>query len=454
MMEDAKKLTQDMGQMEQAAQDTGQMKQTAQDMGQMKQAAQDTGQIKQTVSPEGAPVKKQSLGTILLLVVGSIFIAVAACIFAYKAWAYMTEDMKKMLIVVAAAAFFGLSHLAEKKIKVRGSASALYYLATVFTGLAAAVLVDADWLHTALHLQYYRQAGFLHTTIILTALLIPMALRLYKSRKAWDCILSVGLAEAIVYSELGMFDMDSWEVVSLISCIVQIVLLYLYHRVKQMEGEKSLKLGMKIVCMVQAVLYFLIFVTSNMFAAVWWIEVSEAVISLLVLTLSFGSMYVYSRADRKIPALVNTTADLFCLTVALAGMEMKFIPEAVVFEKGLLCAAAGVWMLGRIFRLNNIEIKYVQFSLNCLIMAAWLFHNIEDGELINVLLLGGTALAMMLLAIWKNHKGYTVLGGVTLILLVLYATRRFWLSVSWWVYLMAAGMIMIGIAVERERRNR
>lgn len=444
MMEDAKKITQDMGQMEQAAQDTGQMK----------QAAQDIGQIKQTVSPERVPVKKQSLGTILLLVVGSIFIAVAACIFAYKAWAYMTEDMKKMLIVVAAAAFFGLSHLAEKKIKVKGSASAFYYLATVFTGLAAAVLVDEDWMHTALHMQYHRQAEFLHITIILTALLIPMALRLYKSRKAWDCILSVVLAEAIVYSELDVFDVDSWEVVSLISCIMQIVLLYLYHRVKQMEGEKSLKLGMKIVCMVQAVLYFLIFVISNMFVAVWWTDVSEAVISLLVLTLSFGSMYAYYRADRKIPALVNTTADLFCLTVTLAGMEMNFIPEAVVNEKGILCAAAGVWMLGRIFKQKNIDIKYVQFGLNCLIMAVWLCLNIEDGELVNVLLLGGTALAVMLLAIWKNHKGYTVLGGVTLILLVLYVTRRFWLSVSWWVYLMAAGMIMIGIAVQRERRNR
>lgn len=429
-------------------------KKIMQDMDQTKQAAQDAGQIKQTVLPQEAFVKKQSLGTVLLLVVGSIFIAVAACIFAYKAWAYMTEDMKKMLIVVAAAAFFGLSHLAEKKIKVKGSASAFYYLATVFTGLAAAILVDEDWLYTALHLQYHRQAEFLHITLILTALLIPMALRLYKSRKAWDCILSVVLAEAIVYSELDVFDVDSWEIVSLISCIMQIVLLYLYHRVKQMEGEKSLKIGMKIVCMVQAVLYFLIFVTSNMFAAVWWTEVSEAVISLLVLTLSFGSMYVYYRADRKIPALVNVTADLFCLTLALMGMEMHFIPEAVAFEKGVLCAAAGVWMLGGIFKLKNIEIKYVQLGLNCLIMAAWLYHNIEDGELVNVLLLGAAALAMMLLAIWKNHKGYIVLGGVTLILLVLYMTRRFWLSVSWWVYLMAAGMIMIGIAVERERRNR
>lgn len=395
--------------------------------------------------------KKQSLGTILLLVVGSIFIVVAACIFVYKAWGYMTEDMKKLLIVVTAALFFGLSYLAEKKIRIKGSASAFYYLGTILTGLSAAVLADTEILERLLPISY-RQAEQLCALATITALLIPMAIRLAQKKKAWDLIMTVLLAEGSIGVWLSFFDAE-YSVVSLTAFFVQAILLFLYDRVKQYEEEKSLRIGMKILCMAQAVFYFTGIVFVNMFV-VCWSDGFEEVSSIAVLLLSFGSMYVYYAKDKKIPALVNVLADLFCLVIGLAGAEMNFIPDQIFFEKGILVAAIGVWLMGGIFKVKNIDVKIVQFVLNCLLMTALLWHNIEDGELVNVLILGAVALAMLLVAVWKNRKGYIILGAVTLILLVLYVTRRFWLSVSWWFYLLIAGVVMITIAVYRERRNK
>lgn len=395
--------------------------------------------------------KKQSLGTILLLVVGSIFIAVAACIFVYKAWGYMTEDMKKLLIVVAATLFFGLSYLAEKKIHVKGSASAFYYLGTILTGLSAAVLADPEILEKLLPISY-RQADELCTLATITAMLIPMAIRLVQKKTAWDLIMTVLLAEGSIGVWLSFFEAE-YSVVSLTALFVQAILLFLYDRVKQHEEEKSLRIGMKILCMIQAVFYFTGIVFVNMFMA-WFSDGFEEAAGLLVLTMSFVSMYLYYVRDKKIPALVNVIADLLCLVIGFAGAEMNVIPKQILFEKGILIAAIGVWLLGRIFRVKNIDVKVVQFVLNCLLMAALLWHNIEDGELVNVLILGASALGMLLVAVWKNHKGYIILGAVTLILLVLYVTRRFWLSVSWWIYLLIAGVVMITIAVYRERRNK
>ena len=38
-----------------------------------------------------------------------------------------------------------------------------------------------------------------------------------------------------------------------------------------------------------------------------------------------------------------------------------------------------------------------------------------------------------------------------LILIVLYLTRTFWLSIAWWVYLFAAGVGLILYAIKREK---
>ncbi len=395
--------------------------------------------------------KKQSLGTILLLVVGSIFIAVAACIFVYKAWGHLSETTKKLLIAAAAASFFGLSHLAEKKLRIKGSATALYYLGTIMTGLSAAILADDKMLEALLPI-CFSQAQDLCALFTMTAMLIPIAIRLMQKRAAWDCIFTVALAEGVIGVWLSFFDAD-YSVISLTALIVQSIILFLYDRVKQNEEEKSLQIGMKIVCMTQAVVYFAAIVFVNMFL-VCWSDGFEEVCGILVLLLSFGSMYAYYVRDRKLPALVNVTADLLCLVIGLAGAPADFIPDQIFFEKGILIAAIGVWLLGGIFKVKNIEVKIVQFVLNCLLMAALLWHNIEDGELVNVLILGGVAFGMLLLSVWKNQKGYIILGSVTLILLVLYVTRKFWLAVSWWVYLLIAGVIMITVAVYRERRNK
>ena len=47
-------------------------------------------------------------------------------------------------------------------------------------------------------------------------------------------------------------------------------------------------------------------------------------------------------------------------------------------------------------------------------------------------------------------KKWFILSTVTLLIFTVYMTRSFWASIAWWVYLLAVGLILIGLAAANE----
>ena len=74
-----------------------------------------------------------------------------------------------------------------------------------------------------------------------------------------------------------------------------------------------------------------------------------------------------------------------------------------------------------------------------------------SGGIGNVLILGLTGIVMLIVASLQNNKKYVVASSVTLVLLVLYLTREFWLSIAWWVYLFVAGVILVILAIKKAK---
>lgn len=127
------------------------------------------------------------------------------------------------------------------------------------------------------------------------------------------------------------------------------------------------------------------------------------------------------------------------------------LPARLEAELDGVLAGMGIVLLKHIWYDSTKSVRVIQLVLTCMTMAALLLHNLFWGELGCVLILGLVSGIMLIVASKKNHKGYAILAAVTLIIMVLYLTRQFWLSIAWWVYLFVAGVVLIRLAIKKEK---
>ncbi|BDF69273.1 hypothetical protein CE91St41_02540 [Oscillospiraceae bacterium] len=123
------------------------------------------------------------------------------------------------------------------------------------------------------------------------------------------------------------------------------------------------------------------------------------------------------------------------------------VTEWLLLAPALLLGAARRWIWPENRRMTGL----VQLAYGCVcavllgLEAAW-WERPADA-----LILGGLALAVLALALFLHRKGWFALSAATLLCLGVYMTRGFWLSLAWWIYLLSAGLVLIGLASVNER---
>lgn len=75
-------------------------------------------------------------------------------------------------------------------------------------------------------------------------------------------------------------------------------------------------------------------------------------------------------------------------------------------------------------------------------------------DVLNALILEGICLMVFLLSHLRKSVWWLRTSGIVMVLVALYMTRSFWLSISWWIYLLTAGLGLIGFAAWNEIRRR
>ncbi|KHE67032.1 SCO7613 C-terminal domain-containing membrane protein, partial [Halobacillus sp. BBL2006] len=95
--------------------------------------------------------------------------------------------------------------------------------------------------------------------------------------------------------------------------------------------------------------------------------------------------------------------------------------------------------------LNHVQFVVVLFIAAYLVVDAIQSHTIWDAWII-----GGLSLISMIFGMQFRIKSYFFVGMGVLIFNVLYQTRPYWGNVPWWVYLLVAGLLLIGIASYNE----
>ena len=131
--------------------------------------------------------KNKKVFSVILMMVGALFIVISGGIFVSQTWHYLPEAVKKLCIAGVTAGFFAGSYFAEKKSGLKRTPFLLYYLGVCFTGFTAMSLL-APW-----------QAGF-SAKLFLTFLLmsVPVALHFWRDRRLADLIFQILLADGMV----------------------------------------------------------------------------------------------------------------------------------------------------------------------------------------------------------------------------------------------------------------
>lgn len=150
-------------------------------------------------------------------------------------------------------------------------------------------------------------------------------------------------------------------------------------------------------------------------------------------------------------------------TMVLAFWNQPFLqwPDIIKTEIFLLPAAAFIWGMGYIWREEDSQtatgrtqiirdtqtIGYVLLLL-VLCLNAW-----AKASVINALILEVICLSLFFWAQVTKNRRWVRISGSIIVVISLYMTKGFWLSISWWVYLLAAGIGLIVFAAVNEKKK-
>lgn len=137
----------------------------------------------------------------------------------------------------------------------------------------------------------------------------------------------------------------------------------------------------------------------------------------------------------------------------LAAFSQPYVEISSTYNVEWVCFVLGIGNILLHLIWNNKKtnnMRVVSFVFTCILLAVLLINDMIQGGLGNVIILGVAGVVMLLVAAIFNRREYVIAASAALILLVLYITRSFWLSIAWWVYLFAAGVVLILLAIKKE----
>lgn len=135
----------------------------------------------------------------------------------------------------------------------------------------------------------------------------------------------------------------------------------------------------------------------------------------------------------------------------LAFWEQPFVhwPSFLSLEINLLPAVLFIWLLPRVWKDNKV-IPKVQTALYCVCLGIMVLKAYSTGDVEDALIVEGLCLVIFIWSHVRKCIRWARISGITAAAVALYMTKDFWFSLSWWVYLLAAGIGLIVFAAVNE----
>lgn len=146
-----------------------------------------------------------------------------------------------------------------------------------------------------------------------------------------------------------------------------------------------------------------------------------------------------------------TLAEVICVLAFWIQPWIRW-PDVLALEICLIPAVAVIWSHGKIWGagrvVSNIQMVLYTMCLLSLAFDAYLTQRVADA-----LILEGICLTVFIVSCVRKCRRFAAISGVIALAVVIYMTRGFWLSLSWWVYLLAAGIGLILFAAVSEMKK-
>lgn len=187
--------------------------------------------------------------------------------------------------------------------------------------------------------------------------------------------------------------------------------------------------------------------------SVMWLasKMVEAWLMIFFLLIVIDLLLVVSLFKNATAQKIFMTPAVFFLVTAVFCQPFVEIPSVFMVEWVCFLIAINIVLFRFIWYDYKEQLSMVYFAATCIILGVLLLNNLYSGGIGNVLILGMTGIVMLITAAMHNDKKYVIASSTTLILLVLYLTREFWLSIAWWIYLFAAGVVLVLLAVKKAK---
>ncbi|CDQ20306.1 hypothetical protein [Halobacillus karajensis] len=104
----------------------------------------------------------------------------------------------------------------------------------------------------------------------------------------------------------------------------------------------------------------------------------------------------------------------------------------------------------RVWSASKEVMNWVQFAALLFIAGYLVVDAIQSHTIWDAWIIGGLSLLSMVTGMQLRIKSYLLVGMGVMIFNILYQTRPYWGNVPWWVYLLIAGLVLIGIASYNE----
>ncbi|MBQ8781185.1 MAG: hypothetical protein IJZ72_05885 [Oscillospiraceae bacterium] len=172
---------------------------------------------------------------------------------------------------------------------------------------------------------------------------------------------------------------------------------------------------------------------------------------LVLLTLCILSLY------RKTQPVVLKkwifTIAAFVPVIAWISQPFFIVPDIIVLEYSIIpfllfCFAMRYMWKDSLALVDNLTFAVYIISFLILFFDAMTGEYVADGLIIVI-----SALAMLIFSFIVKKKKWFILGVAVIVTATLFMSRNFWASLAWWVYLLAAGLLLIAIAAANELKK-
>lgn len=163
---------------------------------------------------------------------------------------------------------------------------------------------------------------------------------------------------------------------------------------------------------------------------------------------------LYCVLYRRVESVKKQALSLSACFVAAAFWLQPYVfwPEVIQLEMSLVPVVWLLWAAGLIWNETSWigALQNLGFAI-CLVLL--FLDTVLTGLVTDALLLEGICLGAFVWAQVKKRVWWVRLSGGMSLVVALFMTRGFWLSISWWVYLLAAGLGLVVFAGVMEKKE-